>query len=292
MNWAIIVHGGAHAVPDDEIEAHENGCLRAAEAGAAVLEKGGSALDAVEVATRILEDDPTFNAGYGSALNSDGEVEMDAAIMEGAELRAGAVASIRAVRHPISVARRVMETEHVLLSGEGAQRFAGARELELCEPEDMVYDAQRQKWESSRKTRGSDTVGAVARDMSGTFAAATSTGGLMHKMPGRIGDSPLVGLGLYADNSAGGCSMTGDGESIIRMALAHRVIQSMQNGVDADRAAEEAIAAMARRVGGEAGCIVIDRHGEVGHAHNAPNLPIAWRTSAMGAASASVKKER
>jgi beta-aspartyl-peptidase (threonine type) len=128
-------------------------------------------------------------------------------------------------------------------------------------------------------------------DTRGTFAAGTSTGGLMHKRPGRIGDSPLVGLGLYADNSAGGVSMTGDGEMIMRMALAHRVINSMCNGADADRAAEEAIAAMERRVGGEAGCIAIDRHGQIGQAHNTSHMPTGWRTSDMPSASASVKKE-
>lgn len=293
MSWTIIVHGGAHTIPDEKIEPHKTGCTRAVEAGAAILAAGGSALDAVEAAVRVLEDDPIFNAGFGSMLNSEGEVEMDAGVMEGEHLRAGAVASIRGVRHPISVARQVMEgTEHVLLSGAGAQRFAEERGAELCDPQTMVHDDQRQEWERSKKKRGSDTVGCVARDANGTFAAGTSTGGIMHKRPGRIGDSPLVGLGYYADNLAGACSMTGDGESIMRLALAHRVVQSMQSGVDADRAAEEAIAVMVRRVGGEAGCIVIDRHGRIGQAHNSDHLATAWRTSEMPAAIASVKKER
>jgi beta-aspartyl-peptidase (threonine type) len=139
---------------------------------------------------------------------------------------------------------------------------------------------------------GSDTVGAVALDLFGNFAAGTSTGGLMHKMPGRIGDSPLIGLGLYADNMAGGVALTGDGESIMRLALAHRIVQSMCNGEDADRAAEEAIAVMARRVGGEAGCIVLDRQGRVGVAHNADNLAHAYRTSDMPATIASIEKQR
>ena len=291
MAWAIIVHGGAHPVADDKIEASDHACTEAVDAGSAVLEQGGSALDAVEAAVRVLENDPVFNAGYGSALNADGEVENDAAIMEGEKLAAGAVASLRGVRNPISAARNVMGTEHVLLSGEGARRFAEQSGVELCEPDELIHEEQRQEWEASKKTRGSDTVGAVAMDARGTFAAGTSTGGLMHKRPGRIGDSPLVGLGLYADNSAGAVSMTGDGEMIMRMALAHRITNSMCNGTDADRAAEEAIAAMERRVGGEAGCIAIDRHGQIGQAHNTSHMPTGWRTSDMPAAVASVKKE-
>lgn len=129
-------------------------------------------------------------------------------------------------------------------------------------------------------------------DSRGNFAAGTSTGGTRHKLPGRIGDSPLIGLGLYADNSAGGVSMTGDGESIMRMALAHRVVNSLHDGFDADRAAEEAIAVMARRVGGEAGCVVVDRHGQVGQAHNSQNLPCAWRTCEMQTSAVSMQKER
>lgn len=291
MAWAIIVHGGAHTISHEKVEPHHAGCLRAVGAGVALLRTGGSALDAVEAAIRLLEDDPTFNAGFGSMLNSEGEVEMDAAIMEGSGLHAGAVASIRGVRHPISVARQVMDTPHALLSGEGARKFAEKRGCELCAPEEMIHEAMLAEWEASREGRGADTVGAVALDARGTFAAGTSTGGLMHKMPGRIGDSPLIGLGLYADNSAGSVSLTGDGESIMRLALAHRITSSMCNGEDADRAAEEAIAAMARRVGGEAGCIVLDRQGRIGVAHNADNLAYAYRTSGMPSAIAAVKKE-
>ena len=291
MAWAIIVHGGAHTIPDDKLEAHNTGCTRAVDAAVALLEDNGTCLDAVETAIRILEDDPTFNAGFGSMLNSEGDVEMDAAIMEGSGLHAGAVATIRGVRNPISVARQVMDTPHALLSGEGARRFAEERGCQLCPPEAMIYDEMREEWEATKKLRGSDTVGAVALDIYGNFAAGTSTGGLMHKMPGRIGDSPLIGLGLYADNMAGGVALTGDGESIMRLALAHRIITAMCNGETADRAAEEAIAAMARRVGGEAGCIVLDRQGRIGVAHNADNLAHAYRTSEMPSTIASVKKQ-
>jgi len=291
MKWAIIVHGGAHTITADKVEPHKVGCLRAVDLAAALLEQGGTALEAVETAIRSMEDDPVFNAGFGSMLNSLGEAEMDAAIMEGSGLHIGAVACIQGVRHPISVAKEVMDTPHALLSGPGARRFAEERGCELCAPEAMIDAAMRVEWEASRKLRGSDTVGAVAFDQSGTFAAGTSTGGLMHKMPGRIGDSPLIGLGLYADNMAGGCSLTGEGESIMRLALAHRIITSMCNGEDADRAAEEAIAVMARRVGGEAGCIVLDKQGRIGVAHNADNLAHAYRTAEMPSGIASVKKQ-
>lgn len=290
MAWAIIVHGGAHTIGDDKVEANKAGCTRAAEAGAKILQDRGTCLDAVEAAIRLLEDDPVFNAGFGSALNAEGEVEMDAAIMEGSELHVGAVASIRGVRHPISVARQVMDTKHALLSAEGARRFAKDRGCELCQPNEMIHEEVRREWERDRATRGSDTVGCVALDIYGNFAAGTSTGGTMHKMPGRIGDSPLIGLGLYADNMAGGVSMTGDGEAIMRLVLAHRICNAMCNGEDADRAAEEAIAVMARRVGGQAGCIVLDRQGRVGVAHNADNLAYAFRTSEMRETFAAVKK--
>jgi len=290
MKWAIIVHGGAHTIPDAKIEPHKVGCLRAVDAGAALLEKGASSLEAVEAAILILEDDPVFNAGFGSMLNADGEAEMDAAIMEGKHLGAGAVAAIQGVRHPITVARRLLKTDTVLLSGDGAHRFAVDQNLELCRPEEMIHEEQVAEWRAHRAKHGSDTVGCVALDAHGNFAAGTSTGGLMHKPKGRIGDSPLIGLGLYADNAAGGCALTGDGESIMRMALAHRIIDSLLHGADADQAAEEAIAVMAHRVGGEAGCIVLDRQGRVGFAHNADHLAHAYRTAEMKSGIASVKK--
>lgn len=292
MNWAIIVHGGAHTIPEEKIEPHKIGCARAAEAAAAVLADRGTCLDAVEAAIRMLEDDPVFNAGFGSMLNSLGEVEMDAALMEGSALHTGAVAAIRGVRHPISVARAVMETPHALLCGEGARLFAEERGGEVCPPEEMIHDAMRAQWQASKQRRGADTVGAVALDLFGNFAAGTSTGGLMHKMPGRIGDSPLIGLGLYADNLAGACALTGDGESIMRLALAHRICQSMRDGEEADRAAEEAVAVMARRVGGQAGCIALDRQGRIGLAHNSDHLAYAFRDAGMRAAIAEVEKTR
>lgn len=290
MKWAIIVHGGAHSIPDAKIEPHNVGCLRAVDLGSAILEKGGSALEAVEAAIRLLEDDPIFNAGFGSMLNAEGEAEMDAAIMEGEHLGAGAVAAIQGVRHPISIARQVLETDTVLLSGEGARQFATDRSGELCPPQEMIHEDQVAAWNSDKAKRSSDTVGCVALDTRGNFAAGTSTGGLMHKPKGRIGDSPLIGLGLYADNAAGACAMTGDGESIMRLALAHRISNSMLHGADADQAAEEAIAVMVRRIGGEAGCIVLDRQGRVGCAHNSVHLAHAYRTSEMKAGVASVQK--
>ena len=203
MGWALIVHGGAHAIPEEKLEAHKTGCIRAVAAGVAVLEQGGSALDAVEAAIRVLEDDPTFNAGYGSMLNADGDVEMDAAIMEGSGLHTGAVASIRGVRHPISVARAVIDTPHALLSAEGARKFARERGCELCAPEEMIHEEMRAEWDktkpphldslpkgtkdqppqsygsasSQRQVRGIlrayDTEGCVARDLHDNFTAVT-----------------------------------------------------------------------------------------------------------------------
>jgi len=290
MKWAIIVHGGAHTIGAEKIEPHKAGCLRAVDAASTLLETGASSLEAVEAAIRTLEGDPIFNAGFGSMLNADGEAEMDAAIMEGEHLAAGAVAAIQGVRHPISVARRLLETDTVLLSGEGAHRFAIDQGAELCRPNEMIHEEQVLAWRANKAKRGSDTVGCVALDARGNFAAGTSTGGLMHKPKGRIGDSPLIGLGLYADNAAGGCALTGDGESIMRMALAHRIIDSMLHGADADHAADEAIAVMARRVGGEAGCIVLDRQGRIGFAHNSDHLAHAYRTAEMKSGIASVSK--
>ncbi len=290
MAWAIIVHGGAHSIPEGKIEPHKVGCARAAEAGAALLAEGGSALDAVETAIRSLEDDPVFNAGFGSALNSEGVAEMDAGIMSGSDLQVGGVASILGVRHPISAARQVMATPHVLLSAEGARCFAEASGCEMCASEALIDAEVLAEWEHDRSLRGADTVGCVALDLEGNFAVGTSTGGTMHKMPGRIGDSSLVGLGLYADNMGGAVSMTGDGEAIMRLALAHRIVQALCRGEEADRAAEEAVAVMAQRVGGVGGCIVLDQQGRIGLAHNSPHLAFAYRTSEMSTAKAAVQK--
>jgi beta-aspartyl-peptidase (threonine type) len=279
-------------VPPEETDAHKDGCLAAVEAGWAILQKGGSALDAVEAAVRVLEDNPTFNAGYGSELNAAGEVETDAAIMDGRALDAGGVGALQGVRHPISVARQLLAEEPVLLVAHGARRFAEARALELCDPAQLVTEKQRRKWESkSCQEKGHDTVGCVAMDSQGNLAAGTSTGGTNSNVPGRIGDSPLIGSGLYADNHFGACSMTGDGEAIARVVLAKTTIDLLRDERHPDDAAHESMQILQTRVNGEAGCIVIDRLGRIGWAHNAPNLPCAYRTNEMNKAEVWVHKD-
>jgi beta-aspartyl-peptidase (threonine type) len=285
----IIVHGGAGARPADDPEAlaaHE-GCVRAAELGQAILVAGGTALDAVQAAVRALEDDERFNAGRGSCLTRDGTVELDAALMSGDGLRAGAVAAVSGVRNPIDLARRVLdEGEHVLLVGEGALAFAREAGIALCPPDHHVTEGARAALarELARRAasgaappRGGGTVGAVAVDAAGHVAAATSTGGMVGKRPGRVGDSPLIGSGTYADDLAGAVSATGHGERIIQVALAKTAIDLLRAGASAHDAAQGALATLAR-VAGHAGLIVIGRGGDVGAAFNTTSM--AWSASA------------
>ena len=293
MNLAIMVHGGAKEIYADEAETHKAGCLQATQAGWDVLARGGSALDAVEAAVRVLEDDPTFNAGFGSELNSAGEVEMCAALMDGASLGAGGVGAIQGVRHPITVARRVLEDEPTLLVSHGARRFAETHGAELCDPAQMVSEGKRREWERKRaagQRSGHDTVGCVALDRDGNLAAGTSTGGTNTNPPGRLGDSPLPGCGLYADGTLGACSMTGDGESIARVVLAKTAVDLLDGGRHPDEAAQRAMDVLRERVDGRAGCILIDTAGRIGWAHNEPNIAVAYRTSAMDAPHAFVHK--
>jgi beta-aspartyl-peptidase (threonine type) len=296
MTPAIIVHGGAHAVPPEEESPKKEGCLAAVRAGWEVLESGGSAVDAVEAAIKVLEADASFNAGYGSELNADGQVETDAAIMDGSDLNAGGVGAVQGVRNPIVLARRILESSSTLLVAQGAHRFAEQHELELCDPMELVTEKQRQKWEQKQQgqstlNNGHDTVGCVAIDAAGHLAAGTSTGGTNENLPGRVGDSPLVGCGLYADDEVGACSLTGDGESITRVVLAKTIIDFLQDGHEPDVAAESGMEVLARRVRGEAGAIVIDRQGRIGWAHNAANLACAYYTPTMEKPLAFVAKQ-
>lgn len=263
--WAIIVHGGAKDIPPSLEQVHRDGCLLALAAGQAILEAGGSALDAVESAVRALEDDPTFNAGYGAVLNARGEVELDAAIMDGATLDVGGVAAVKTLRHPISVAASMLPETPVLLVGDGAECFAREHDAELCDPTDLVVERPGDP--------GCDTVGCVALDRHGNVAAGTSTGGLTGCHPGRVGDSPLPGCGLYADNAVGGVSLSGDGESLIRTTLAAHLM----HGLEAMPLGPAIAAALTRlaRVGGEAGLIVIDADGRVDWGHNSAQFAVA-----------------
>lgn len=257
--------------------AQRAGCAAAIDAGWRVLLRGGSAVDAVCEAVAAMEDDPAFNAGLGSCLTSAGTVEMDAAVMDGGDLRAGAVALVRAVRQPIRLARAVMEHgQHVLLAGPAADAFAGAHGVETCRPEDLVTDDQRRRWEQRRADGSAGTVGAIAADMAGHVAAATSTGGMSDKLAGRIGDSPLIGSGTYADDALGAASATGHGEAIMRVVLAKSVVDLLRDGRDPARAAGSGIALLAHRVCGTGGIIVVDPLGRFGYASNTPHMTVGY----------------
>jgi len=269
----IIVHGGAWGIPDRLVDANLRGVEDSVKAGWKVLEAGGSALNAVVAAVNILEDDPSFDAGIGSVLTEDRTVEMDALIMDGSNLDAGAVAGLRDVRYPIRLARKVMEeTPHVMMIGEGANRIADEFGLERITQEELVTDEAVQEFEEwSEKavfgdTFGHDTVGAVSLDSDGNIAVATSTGGVTGKRVGRIGDVPLIGSGGYADNKVGGVSTTGHGESIMKVNLAKLVLTYMNMGMPVQEASEKALGYMRERVNGPGGLIALDPEGNIGHA--------------------------
>lgn len=270
--WSLIIHGGAKAIAADKADPNRQGLVAAVAAGAEVLRAGGSALDAAEAAILSMEDAVVFNAGYGSVLNADGEVEMDAALMEGTSLCVGAVGAVRGVRHPISLARAVLEETPVLLVAEGARRFAEEKGLELCDPAAMIAPGV------GSSGGGLDTVGCVARDERGGFAAGTSTGGLAGKRPGRVGDSPLPGCGFYAMDAVGGVSLSGDGDKIARVLLAARAMHELRTGQGPSAASAAALEAM-DWVGGEAGVIVLDARGRLGCAHNSPHFAMGGATS-------------
>ncbi|HEX9946547.1 MAG TPA: isoaspartyl peptidase/L-asparaginase family protein [Allosphingosinicella sp.] len=273
--WALIVHGGAKDMEPGEEDDNRNGVTEAARAGIAVLEQGGSAIDAVEASIRVLEDLPVFNAGRGSALNEAGEIEMCSGLMDGRDLSVGAVGAIRNVRNPVSVAKRLLPEKEILLVGEGAFLFAKNEGLETVPSEALMTETRREALEQMH-----DTVGAVAMDQGGNLAAGTSTGGLTGAKVGRIGDSPLPGNGLYADNHVGAVSFSGDGESIARLALAAQVMASI--GRDGP---EESIAkAVAQLPGvggsnGDGGAIAIAKDGRIGWAHNSSAFAIAYASA-------------
>ncbi|RUR76538.1 isoaspartyl peptidase/L-asparaginase family protein [Chlorogloeopsis fritschii PCC 9212] len=292
MTLSIIVHGGAKTISEDKVAANNAGCLAAVEAGWAVLTQGGSAQEAVEAAIRVLEASPTFNASLGATLNNDGEVELDAAMMEGNTLGWGAVAAVQGVRHPISVARKIMNEKPRFLVARSAERFAAENGVEMCAKEDLVADEQRQEWQEQQEVLDRpNTIGCVALDASGTLAAGTSTGGTTNQQAGRVGDSAVVGCGLYADNILGACSTTGDGESIIPVVLAKTAIDFLNGDRHPDEAAQMAIDVLASRVAGEAGCIVLDSEGRVGWAYNSQDMAVAYMTEELDRAAVFTKKE-
>jgi beta-aspartyl-peptidase (threonine type) len=283
---SLIVHGGAWSIPDSDVEACIQGCRAAAQAGWQILAAGGPALQAVEAAVRALEDDPVFGAGRGSCINADGEVEMDAILMDGETLKIGAVAAIQRVQNPITVARLVMaRTVHNLLVGPGAEAFARAHGVLVYPKENLITERELARWREAQKSAsdpavtalaGHDTVGALARDRHGHLAAATSTGGTNNKMPGRVGDSPLVGSGAYADDLSGAASATGWGESLMKIVISKAACDLASSGAPARLAAEAVIERLRDRVNGHGGIIVIDRDGQTGFAFNTPRMARAW----------------
>jgi beta-aspartyl-peptidase (threonine type) len=296
MKPSLIVHGGAWDIPDEAVDACHAGCRRALGAGWSILAGGGSALDAVEAAIIVLEDDPVFDAGFGSHLNLDGRVECDAIVMNATTLRAGAAAGLQRIKNPIRLARKIMEhSNHMMLVAQGAERFAAQHGMALCDPEDLISPAEREAWSQCKQDkhaaehhRGHEqgTVGAVALDSHGHLFAATSTGGTCCKLPGRVGDSPLIGCGCYADAEAGGVSCTGYGEAIMKVVLAKAAVDLLRRPaicVDtpagascdlstADIAAREAIHLLAKRTHATGGLILLDRHGTPGRAFNTPRM--------------------
>jgi beta-aspartyl-peptidase (threonine type) len=275
---AIVVHGGAgRRVAETEAEA-EAGCAAAATAGWGVLAGGGCALDAVLAAVTAMEDDPTFNAGVGSCLTAEGTVEMDASVMDGVRRAGGGAAVITMVRNPVRLAHAIMfDGHHVLLAGPGAEAFARRCGLPTAPPESFITPRQRRRWEE-RLQAGGDTVGAVAVDRNGHVAAATSTGGRLGKVPGRIGDSAILGAGTYADDRAGAASATGDGEAIIIAGLARAAVDGVGSGRHPARVAEALVRTLTQDTGAAVGLIVVDRFGRLGVAHSAEHMTTCART--------------
>jgi beta-aspartyl-peptidase (threonine type) len=307
--WAIVIHGGAGDIERAKLgpegdQAYRASLTRVVQAGAAVLDRGGSSLDAVEAAIRVMEDDPLFNAGRGAVFAADGTNEMDSAIMDGATLLAGAVASVTRTRHPISLARAVMEkTPYVLLAGPGADAFSVQTGLEQEPPsyfftesrwQSLVKQLQKEdkpvpsrpagvppssptvpvaQWHEAAGTRNYGTVGVVALDQKGNIAAGTSTGGLQGKMPGRVGDSPLIGAGTYAANQSCAVSGTGAGEYFIRYTVARDVCGLVQyKGLSLQQAADEVIHKKLAPIHGDGGVIAITPDGQLAWSFNTPGM--------------------
>jgi L-asparaginase / beta-aspartyl-peptidase len=294
---SFIVHGGAWDIPDELVEAHRKGVARALHIGWEILAAGGGAVDAVEKAINYLEDDPTFDAGRGSFVNAAGEIELDASIMNGTTFRCGAVAAVQNIRYPISLARLVMDrSEHVLLAGKGAVQFGAENGVEQCSSNDLLVGRELERWKEllaqknystkdsfqKKKRLPSDTVGCVAIDAAGVLAAGTSTGGTPNKYPGRVGDSPMIGCGTYADSAIGGVSCTGWGEAIIKVVLAKTIVGLLEvNGGDAKAAADEGIDRLEKKVEGFGGVIVLNSRGIPAFSYNTPRMARAFRTAAM-----------
>jgi beta-aspartyl-peptidase (threonine type) len=303
----LLVHGGAWAIPADATAAHLAGVRNALETGHTILARGGSALDAVEAAVTVLEDDPIFDAGRGSFLTSDGRVQLDALLMDGGRMKAGGVACVERLRNPIQAARLVLEkSPHVYFVGSGAEQFAHSHGMALIDNAELVLNRERERLTHAQAREAAgladltfsghilhddkspetaflhdparfashDTVGAVALDAHGNLAAATSTGGTLNKPPGRVGDSSLIGCGCYADNLSAAVSLTGWGEPIMKLVLGKWATDRVAGGTAPEIAAREAISYLYSRLGGHGGIILLGPDGRFGLAHNTPAM--AW----------------
>lgn len=309
-NPVLLVHGGAWAIPDDMVEAHVRGVRDAMRAGWEVLKRGATAVDAVEAAVMVMEDDDTFDAGRGSFLNRDGRVQLDAMLMEGHTLRAGGVGCVERIKNPVCAARKVLDhSAHVYFVGEGAERFAQEHGITLVDNSELVTEHEIERLKAAKQqqqlrvphefvgagTSGDscppdfsddsaltshDTVGAVALDLHGHIAAATSTGGTLNKAPGRVGDSSLIGCGCYADNESAAVSTTGWGEAFMKLVLGKWACDRVAAGVEPQQAVMEALARMKQRANGHGGLILLDPQGRIGVAHNTPRMAWAIRTAA------------
>ena len=287
VNPVMLVHGGAWAIPDDVVEAHIRGVEAAAAQGWEVLQRGGSCIDAIEAAVVAMEEDDTFDAGRGSFLNSDGRVQLDALMMDGATLRAGGVGCVEHIRNPIRAAKKVLtESPHVYFVGSGAERFAQEHGIELCANEELILEREVVRLREAKKQsylqmpdefgpmRSHDTVGAVALDRDGNIAAATSTGGTLNKAPGRVGDSSLIGCGCYADNRSAAVSTTGWGEPMMKLVLSKWTADRVEDGLAPQEAAQRALYYLKARLKGHGGMILVDCKGRIGLAHSTPRM--AW----------------
>jgi L-asparaginase / beta-aspartyl-peptidase len=302
MKPSLIIHGGAWNIPDEAVADCRAGIRRALEAGWKILTQDGSASDAVESSIVILEDDPTFDAGFGAHLNTEGRVQLDAIIMDGATLKAGSVAAVERICNPIRLARQIMEhSEHMMLVAAGAEKFAAEHGIALCAPEDLIEERERVAWgrclEDSHAAEHhvgheSGTVGAVALDQQGHLIAGTSTGGTCCKLPGRVGDSPLIGCGCYADSEAGGVSCTGHGEGIMKIVMAKMASDLLQSeqaltahrensdparrGGLAQAVADACVRKLAHRAHTTGGLILLDREGHPAAAYNTPRMAYGY----------------
>ena len=277
MKPVIVVHGGAGNDFDDRVADFRVGVEQATQAGWKVLQSGGTALDAVEAAVRILEDDPNFDAGHGSFLNANNQVEMDAMVMDGAKLGYGAVAGIQRVSNPVSVARLVMErTQHSIFVGAGAEQFARAMGVPLCPMEELVAGSSTNLLRPEDRVfrpHAGDTVGAIAMDAHGVLAVAVSTGGTAGKLPGRVGDSPIIGCGGYADNELGAAAATGSGEALMKVLFSKSACDLMGSGMNPQQAAEAVLRLLERRTGSsQGGIILMNPAGQVGSAFNTTHM--------------------